>query len=143
MTGKVENKVSYPEFYKLPNRDLIFFYLDGGSGQGNLVINHYSIRTKQWTQLHSNLINGEGQRSACWYACFDTKGTIHLSLVRHETPDVAFTAEYAFRIPQKSELINQTSMVADAAGHPYIATYWRDSGSLVPQYRIVYNNGSK
>lgn len=174
MTGEVENKVSYTEFYKLPDGDLIFLYRDGGSGQGNLVINRYSIHTKQWTQLHSNLINGEGQRSAYWQACVDTKGTIHLSWVWRETPDVASnhdmcyarstdggktwekstgekyqipvsasTAEYVFRIPQKSELINQTSMVADAAGHPYIATYWRDSGSLVPQYRILYKDGSQ
>ncbi len=174
MTGKAENKVSYPEFYKLPEGDLIFFYRDGGSGQGNLVINRYSIRTKQWTQLHSNLIDGEGKRNAYWQACVDTKGTIHLSWVWRETPDVASnhdmcyarstdggktwekstgekyqipvsasTAEYAFRIPQKSELINQTSMVADAEGHPYIATYWRDSGSLIPQYRIIYKNGSQ
>lgn len=174
MTGKVENKVSYPEFYKLPSGDLIFLYRDGGSGQGNLVINSYSIRTKQWRQLYSNLINGQGQRSAYWQACVDTKGTIHLSWVWRETPDVASnhdmcyarstdygktwekstgekyqipvsasTAEYAFKVPQKSELINQTSMVADAAGHPYIATYWRDSGLLVPQYRIIYKDGSQ
>lgn len=52
-------------------------------------------------------------------------------------------AEYAWRIPQNSELINQTSMSADAEGHPYIATYWRDADSEVPQYRIVWNDGSK
>ena len=50
-------------------------------------------------------------------------------------------AEYACRIPQNSELINQTSMSADSHGHPYIATYWRDSDSDVPQYRLVWNDG--
>lgn len=50
-------------------------------------------------------------------------------------------AEYACRIPQNSELINQTSMSADANGHPYIASYWRDSQSDVPQYRIVWHDG--
>ena len=49
--------------------------------------------------------------------------------------------EYACRIPQNAELINQTSMSTDAGGHPYIATYWRNPDSDVPQYRIVWHDG--
>jgi hypothetical protein len=169
MTGKQENKLSYPEFYRMPNGNLLFFYRDGGSGNGSLVMNQYDLKTKTWKQLHSNLIDGEGQRSAYWQACVDVKGTIHISWVWRETPDVATNhdmayacskdggltwqkstgeiyqipitagnAEYALHIPQKSELINQTSMFADNEGHPYIATYWREEGSTVPQYHLVY-----
>jgi hypothetical protein len=174
MTGKNESRVSYPEFHKMSSGDLLFFYRDGSSGQGNLVINQYSTATKQWVQLHSNLIDGEKKRNAYWQACVDEKGTIHISWVWRESPDVASnhdlayarstdggvtwerstgekyqlpitesTAEYAFKIPQKSELINQTSMTADAAGNPFIATYWREANSTVPQYHIVYNTGNK
>ena len=57
-------------------------------------------------------------------------------------PITADNAEYACRIPQNSELINQTSMSTDAEGHPYIATYWRNQGDSIPQYRIVWNDGS-
>lgn len=56
-------------------------------------------------------------------------------------PITAANAEYACRIPQRSELINQTSMGADAEGHPYIASYWRDSTSTIPQYRLVRHDG--
>ena len=59
MTGNQEQKVTYPEFYSLPNGNLLFFYRDGQSGQGNLVINRYNTKQKQWQQLHSNLIDGE------------------------------------------------------------------------------------
>ncbi len=52
-------------------------------------------------------------------------------------PITAGSAEYAWRIPQGSELINQTDMTADPAGRPIIATYWREEGDSVPQYRIV------
>ncbi len=171
MTGQLEQRVSYPEFYRLPDGDLLFFYRSGQSGQGNLIINTYNIHTQQWTQLHSNLVDGENQRSAYWQACIDRKGVVHLSWVWRESPDVASnhdlcyarsrdggrtwekstgepytlpvkaaTAEYACTIRPKSELMNQTSMYADSAGHPYIVTYWRDSGTAVPQYHIVYNN---
>ncbi|RDV13488.1 neuraminidase [Pontibacter diazotrophicus] len=173
MTGQNEQVVSYPEFYRLQNGNLLFFYRDGGSGQGNMVINSYDTSTRQWTQLHSNLIDGEGQRNAYWQSYIDEQGTIHVSWVWRESPDVASnhdlgyarstdggitwekstgdkytlpiteaTGEQAWAIPQNSELINQTSMGADAKGNPFIATYWREAGSDIPQYHLVYHNGS-
>ncbi|WP_198170094.1 BNR repeat-containing protein [Mucilaginibacter arboris] len=173
MTGIKENQVTYPEFYKLPDGNLLFFYRDGRSGQGDLIINKYDIKTQKWEQLSNNLISGEGQRNPYTQACIDAKGTVHISWVWRESPDVASnhdlayarsidggktwekstgekytlpitaaTAEYAVKILPKSELINQTSMTTDAAGHPFIATYWRDSATTVPQYHIVYHNGS-
>lgn len=56
-------------------------------------------------------------------------------------PITEATAEVAARVPQNSELINQTSMAVDGAGRPYIATYWRKVGETVPQYRIVHLGG--
>ncbi len=58
-------------------------------------------------------------------------------------PINAATAEYCCLIPQKSELINQTSMCTDDEGKPFIASYWRDKGDSVPQYHIVYKAGDK
>jgi hypothetical protein len=151
----------------------LFLYRDGGSGNGNLIINHYNIQTKKWKQIQSNLIDGEGKRNAYWQACVDVKGRFHLSWVWRETPDVAtnhdmcyacsddegitwkkstgekyqlpvnaLTAEYVCRIPQNSELINQTSMYANANGNVFIATYWKDEKDSVPQYHIIYKINS-
>jgi hypothetical protein len=172
MIGADEASVSYPEFFRLPDGNLIFLYRDGASGQGNLVMNRYDVATRAWTRLHRNLISGEGRRSAYWQAFVDQAGTVHLSWVWRESPDVASnhdmayarsrdggrtwetssgerytlpitaaSAEYAARIPRNSELINQTSMSADRNGNPYIASYWRDPGSLVPQYHVLYHTG--
>ena len=172
MTGRDENRVTYPEFYKMPDGDLLFLYRSGASGQGNLVLNRYRVKEKTWTRVQDVLLDGEGQRNAYWQADLDAQGTFHLSWVWRETGDVATnhdigyarsrdgglswekstgaayampiraaTAEYAVRIPQKSELINSTSMSADGQGHPYIATYWRPAGTTVPQYHLVYHDG--
>lgn len=172
MTGIHEEKVSYPEFYKLENGNLIFLYRDGGSGHGNLVMNSYDIKTRKWTQLNGNLIDGEGTRSAYWQACTDSMGTFHISWVWRETPDVATnhdmcyarskdggktwekstgekyilpitasTAEYACHIPQNSDLINQTSMFADAKGRPFIVSYWADTSTKIPQYHLIFKQG--
>ena len=174
MTGKLESKVTYPEFYVLPNGNLLFFYRDGESGQGNLVINSYNTKVKNWSQLYGNLIDGEKKRNGYWQACVDKKGTIHISWVWRESPDVASnhdmcyarstdggvtwenskgekyqvpitaeTAEYICRIPQKSELINQTSMYVDEDGIPFIASYWKEKGDSVPQYHLIYKTDQK
>ena len=59
----------------------------------------------------------------------------------YRLPITAENAEYAWLIPMGSELINQTSMSADRKGNPYIAGYWRDQGSDIPQYRLVWFDG--
>ena len=172
MTGREEDRVTYPEFYRFANGDLLFAYRSGKSGRGNLVLNRWDLASRRWERVQDVLIDGEGRRSAYWQLYVDAAGTIHLSWVWRETwmvetnhdlcyarstdggvtwtrsdgtgydlPIRLSTAEVAFRIPQRSELINQTSMSTDAAGHPYIATYWRDSASQVPQYRVVWHDG--
>lgn len=173
MTGTDENKVTYPEFYRLADGDLLFAYRSGSSGRGNLVLNRYRVKTKQWERVQDVLVDGENQRNAYWQLCTDPAGTLHLSWVWRESwlvetnhdlcyarsrdggqtwekstgekytlPITAANAEYACRIAQNHELMNQTSMTADAAGRPYIAAYWRNPGEPVPQYRMVFHDGA-
>jgi hypothetical protein len=89
MTSVKEDKVTYPEFYKLADGNLLFFYRDGSSGRGDLMINHYDVHTQTWSQRQDNLISGEDERNAYWQITIDDHGTIHLSWVWRETPDVA------------------------------------------------------
>jgi len=173
MTGRNEDNVTYPEFYRLPGGNLLFVYRAGGSGNGNMVMNRYDLKARRWVRVQEVLIDGERQRNAYWQLCVDPLGGIHCSWVWRETSDVATNhdlcyayspdegrtwkrsdgstytlpiraanAEYIWRIPQKSELINQTSMTCDDRGMPYIATYWRPEGTNVPQYFLVYFDGS-
>ena len=167
MTGIAEEKLTYPEFYNLPNGNLLFFYRSGSSGRGNMVINSYNLKDKKWSQIQHNLLNGENNRSAYWQAKVDHQGVIHLSWVWRESWDVSTnhdlcyarskdggqtweksngenyilpitlaSSELAWKIPQKSSLINQTSMTVDIKGNPYIANYWTENS--IPQFQIVY-----
>ena len=168
-----ERRATYAEFYNMPNGDLMFLYRDGASGSGNIILNRYDVKRDRWARVQDNLIDGENKRNAYPQTAVDDKGTIHISWVWRESPDVATnhdlcyarstdggktwtksngerceipitaaTAEYIWRILQDSELINQTSMEKDRYGNSYIATYWRDQNSAVPQYRLVYFDGS-
>lgn len=58
-------------------------------------------------------------------------------------PITASNAEYAWKIPQNSELINQTSMTADGNSNPYIVTYWRSEDSDIPQFRLIWHDGKE
>jgi hypothetical protein len=89
MTISPEDSVSYPEFYKLPNGNLLFMYRFGESGNGNLVIDTYQTSKKSWSRLQSCLIDGEHQGNAYWQAFVDTQGVIHISWVWRETWDLA------------------------------------------------------
>lgn len=71
------------------------------------------------------------------------KSWTHADGTPYTLPIKKDNAEYAWRINQKSELINQTSMATDAKGNPYIATYWRDPDTQVPQYRVVWHDGKQ
>lgn len=174
MTGKDENVVTYPQFYSLPDGNLLFLYRDGASGNGNAMLNRYDTQTGKWSSVQHPLVAGGGQRNAYLNTlAIDAKGGIHLSWVWRDTPDVATNhdicyayspdqgqtwkkstgdtyelpitidnAEVAWSVPKNSELINQTSMTVDADAHPYIATYWRAAGTDVPQYQLVWHDGT-
>jgi hypothetical protein len=172
MTTRFEEKVTYPQFFRMSDGNLLFAYRDGSSGNGNLVLNRYDTKLKKWQQLHSNLIDGENQRNAYWQIFLDKNDILHLSWVWRESGDVATNhdmcyarssdggetwntssndeytlpinvknAEYAMKIQQGSDLINQTSMTADHNSHPIIATYFQKKGDIAPQVYVIFNIG--
>jgi hypothetical protein len=72
-------RVTYPEFYRMADGNLLLLFRHGASGRGNLVMYRYDLKSRHWTLVHENLIDGQGQRNAYWQACTDTRGTMHLS----------------------------------------------------------------
>jgi hypothetical protein len=78
------------------------------------------------------------------YACSDDGGKTWKKSdgTAYTLPITASTAEIAAPVPQKHELINQTSMCTDSDGHPIIATYFRPEGTKVVQYFLIHHDGS-
>lgn len=89
MLGQTESSVTYPQFYRTGDGGLLFLYREGGSGNGRLVLNRFDSKARQWQRLQSNLIDGEGERSAYWDMTIDGEGGLHLAWIWRETPDVA------------------------------------------------------
>lgn len=57
---------------------------------------------------------------------------------KYQLPITSKTAEYAWKVPQESSLINQTSITTDAEGNPYIASYWNEENTDATQFQVVY-----
>ena len=96
MLGREESSVTYPAFIRLRGGDLLFFYRDGRSGRGNLVLNRYSQTKSAWTRVHDKLIDGEGARNAYPSFHYDRLGVLHLAWVWRSSPDVATNHDLAY-----------------------------------------------
>lgn len=52
MTGALESEVTYPQFYNLPDGDLLFVYRHGGSGRGDVLLNRYDTDRREIGRAH-------------------------------------------------------------------------------------------
>ena len=68
-----EQRCTYPQFMEGPEKELIFHYRDGSSGNGKEIYNVYDCGNKTWSRLLDKpLIDGEGKMNA--YMCGPTLG---------------------------------------------------------------------
>lgn len=99
MTGKDEDRTTYPIFMDGPNGEFIFHYRQGGSGNGYEVFNVWDVGTQVWTpMLGEPLLDGKGERNAYMQGPMaGPDGFFHLIWVWRETPDCAtnHTLSYA------------------------------------------------
>ncbi len=91
MTGKLEDRVTYPRFLTDNEGNLIFTYRNGSSGNGMRLFNKYDRKTHKWERLLAKpLLDGEGKRNA--YPLGPLRGPdgfFHLVWVWRDTPDCA------------------------------------------------------
>ncbi len=65
MTGKKEDRATYPVFFKDQQGDLYFQYRNGGSGDGISFWNKYDSKAKQWISVFDTpLFDGESESNA-------------------------------------------------------------------------------
>jgi hypothetical protein len=91
MTGRQENRVTYPKFYTDHADALIFEYRDGGSGDGSTIMNVYDPPTQTWRRfLDKPLLDGEGKYNAYNHGPVrGPDGWFHMAWVWRDTPDCA------------------------------------------------------
>ena len=80
MTGSNEDSVTYPQFVKMRDGTLLFFYRNGVSGDGNTYLNRYNPDTQTWQALHAPLIDGNAtsENAYLWHIAVDADDAIHI-----------------------------------------------------------------
>jgi hypothetical protein len=98
MVGANEKKCTYPKFMHTKNRELIFHYRDGGSGNGNEIYNLYSCQTKSWSRMIDvPLTDGQGKMNA-----YQSEPTIlednfyHVYWVWRDSPDCSTNHDLSY-----------------------------------------------
>lgn len=91
MVGSEENRCTYPRFLRGSQRELIFTYRDGSSGNGNQIWNVWEVGSKSWRRLlDSPLFSGEGKMNAYFAGpVHGPDGLFHVCWVWRDTPDCA------------------------------------------------------
>ncbi len=65
MTGQREERCTYPQFFPMPDRALVFCYRDGQSGLGSTYYNVYDEKARTWSRLlETPVFDGLGKMSA-------------------------------------------------------------------------------
>jgi len=118
MTGKQEDRVTYPKFLKDDNGDLIFTYRHGSSGNGINIYNKYNAQEQEWTRLlQSPLFDGEGKRNA--YPLGPIRGPdgcFHVVWVWRDSPDCA--TNHHLSHARSKDLLNWESAFGDKLALP-------------------------
>ncbi len=57
MTGLYNGGVTYPDFYNLPDGDLLYTWRNGGSGSGDYRVRRYDAATTTWDDLGAGATN--------------------------------------------------------------------------------------
>lgn len=101
MIGREEKRVTYPRFFRGPGGELVFMYRDGGSGEGNRLLNVYDSKTRTWRLLLDTPLT-DGRRNdmniypANRCPVLGPDGYFHLCWVWRDTPDCETTHDLSY-----------------------------------------------
>ncbi len=92
MTGSLEDKTTYPRFFRGPSGQLLFSYRYGSSGDGDSYFNAYDEGAKKWSRLIATPLFAGSSTGVSAY--FDgpvagPDGHFHLAWVWRDTSDAA------------------------------------------------------
>ncbi|MGK7394658.1 MAG: BNR repeat-containing protein [Candidatus Cyclobacteriaceae bacterium M3_2C_046] len=106
LIGKDETNVTYPEFFKDQQGNLIFTYRTGGSGNGSQIYNKYNSTEQSWDRLLDQpIIDGKGKMNAYIHGpVTGPDGYFHMVWVWRDTPDAATNHDLSYA--KSKDLVN-------------------------------------
>ncbi|MDR3198331.1 MAG: BNR repeat-containing protein [Planctomycetaceae bacterium] len=98
MTGNNEKYCTYPQFITGTNKELLFTYRDGSSGNGNQIWNIYNSDSKTWSRLFDTpMFDGQGKMNAYHYGpIIGPDGYYHICWMWRDTPDCSTNHDLSY-----------------------------------------------
>lgn len=142
MTGQLEARVTYPNFFRGPSGEFIFAYRDGSSGNGNQIYNVYDLKTREWHRLLDQpLFDGEGERNAYpSVPALGPDGYYHILWVWRETGDASTNHDPSYA--RSRDLVHWENSRGEALKLP-ITLGTSDIVDAVPEKGGVINGNVK
>jgi len=130
ITGADETRVTYPTFLKSKDGQLFFVYREGGSGDGDHIIDRFD--GMQWHRLLKQPLFASGvatEQVSAYPTTFqrDNKGVFHVAWVWRKSPDVRTNFHLCYA--QSSDLVHWFN----AKGTPVELPLTPESDTLVDQ----------
>ncbi|OVE85815.1 BNR repeat-containing protein [Natronolimnobius baerhuensis] len=142
MVGTDEQQVTYPQFLRGPDDELVFTYRDGYSGGGNWLYNVYDASSREWERLLSEPLTygGDAMNAYPHGPVVGPDGTYHVCWVWRDHGGAQTNHDLCYaRSPDLREW--ETSQ-----GEPLEVPIDINSGDLVdpvPPYGGMINNNTK
>jgi hypothetical protein len=98
MTGNNEKCCTYPQFITGTNKELLFTYRDGKSGNGNQIWNIYNPGSKTWNRLFDTpMFDGQGKMNAYFYGPIAGPDRYyHICWMWRNTPDCSTNHDLSY-----------------------------------------------
>ena len=121
MTGQNEDRVTYPKFFNNRDGSLFYSYRRGGSGNGNVWVNQYSLEEKKWNSflpkgLFKGII-GETTRSAYHRFAKGPAGNFHYIWMWRWTPAVETSHQLCYAT--SSDFLNWKNSSGESIQLPF------------------------
>jgi len=142
MTGKEEDRVTYPRFMRNKEGDLIFTYRNGMSGDGLNYYNIYDEETQTWTRLlDTPLIDGQGLMNAYPLGPnLGPDGYFHVSWVWRDT--IMAETNHSLSYARSPDLVNWETVDGSAVDLPMtIETEGLIVDPIPPKAGIINGSG--
>jgi hypothetical protein len=142
MVGTKEDSVTYPVFIIGPSDQLIYFYRQGSSGNGNQIFNKWTMSTKTWSRLFATpLFDGQGIRNAYMGGpIVGPDNYYHVYWMWRETPDAGTTHDVCYI--RSKDLVNWETVTGTKLTLPITASTPGVRVDSIPQNSGLINRGA-
>jgi hypothetical protein len=142
MVGVKEDSVTYPVFIVGPSGELIYFYRQGSSGNGNQIFNKWTMATKTWSRLLATpLFDGQGIRNAYMGGpVLGPDGYYHVYWMWRETPDAGTTHDVGYI--RSKDLVNWETVTGTKITLPVTLSTAGVLVETIPQNSGLINRGA-